>query len=261
VAAFDPDPARVLVQRSRSGGWQVREAGHGLVVSGAFTVELHAAPDLDAAIAVVEDELARRRRLIPTAAWTRRPPPRWHRPSRPRPGPGVPWTLTVFCDEGTWRLRRVLDERFRAEQEGLGDTGMDLDRAIRTADRLLHLAGWSLLGDWARDGETATTRAHRPTPAGAGPIPVPTPQNLDRGCGRRGGSVIGSPRRKATRMVERRDPEHLAEAVLPLDGPYDPQQLAEAAEVIAALGRRLAHATLAHNTAASLPTSAAVDGG
>ncbi|MEN3308913.1 MAG: hypothetical protein V7603_5115 [Micromonosporaceae bacterium] len=55
------------------------------------------------------------------------------------------------------------------------------------------------------------------------------------------------------------DPDAIAEAVLPLDGPYHPDQLARAADVITALARRLAHATLPHNTAAALPTPAALD--
>jgi hypothetical protein len=58
-------------------------------------------------------------------------------------------------------------------------------------------------------------------------------------------------------MVER--PEAIAEAVLPLDGPYPAQQLAAAAEVMAELARRLTHATLAHNVGQSLPKPQALD--
>jgi hypothetical protein len=54
-------------------------------------------------------------------------------------------------------------------------------------------------------------------------------------------------------------PDAIAEAVLPLDGPYSPQQLAAAAEVMAELARRLAHATLAHNVGEALPMPRALD--
>lgn len=55
------------------------------------------------------------------------------------------------------------------------------------------------------------------------------------------------------------DPDAIAEAILPLDGPYHPSQLALAGDVIAALTRRLVHATLPHNVVSALPTPPSLD--
>jgi hypothetical protein len=62
----------------------------------------------------------------------------------------------------------VLTERFRPEVDDLGNTGMDLARAIRTADALLRDECWTTVAPWAALGDRATARATRPAVAPVG---------------------------------------------------------------------------------------------
>jgi hypothetical protein len=174
--AFDPDPERVSLRRERH-GWCVREAGHGFVVSGAFTVTLAQATELDQAIAVVEDEFGRRRRLVPATPWQRQGDQATTTLVRAENTPAwatVPWKLTVWCDRGTWTLRRGLAEQFRPEVDRLGDTNMDLARAIRTATALMDDEGWIIVSSWVASAEIATTRATRAALVGTALGPMVT---------------------------------------------------------------------------------------
>lgn len=47
--------------------------------------------------------------------------------------------------------------------------------------------------------------------------------------------------------------ERIADSILPLDGPYDQNSMADAGAVIGELVRRLNHATMAHNAPDALP--------
>lgn len=175
VSLFDPDPRQVQVMQSRVSGWCARETGSGIFVSGAFTAEMSRASTLDGAIAVVEQELARRKRLVPVGGWTRvgdsdRAIARFVKAEDTPEYAAMPWQVNVLCDPArglrdrpTWLMRRILDERFKHVEDGLGNTGMDLDRALRTAAAILTEQRWQLLEPgWHRqpDGSATGCVAH-----------------------------------------------------------------------------------------------------
>jgi hypothetical protein len=77
------------------------------------------------------------------------------------------WAVTVYPEEGerpVWCVVALLDARFKPERWPLGNTNMDLARAVRTATTLMDDA-W-LLGEWVlHDNGTATTTGRRREPA------------------------------------------------------------------------------------------------
>jgi hypothetical protein len=92
---------------------------------------------------------------------------------------GISWACTVVCGpdalgEPTWYLERQLAAEFAPLREPLGNTGMDLHRAVRTAQRYLERTGWALAGEWTSSGQVAVVHAHPPArPAATRPAPAP----------------------------------------------------------------------------------------
>lgn len=142
---------------------------------------------LEEAIHAAEVLLARSRMLVPAAGWQRtggRAAATLLRWSTRRTGvvsPGcAPWPAPRMIWEGpTWTLERQLSAEFEPVKYPLGHTGMDLGRAVRTAERLLERTGWTLAGQWSSSGQVATVHAHpparptltRPAPASAATFP------------------------------------------------------------------------------------------
>ncbi len=174
VSAFNHDRVRITLRRDAYRRWYGQESGAGFFVSHAYRLDLPENTPIDDAITAVEHEAGTRKGLARHGEWTRtdltavaefvkaEDTDQWR---------NAPWTLRVHCvadgwDTGTWVLTRTLDPRFGVQVDRLGDTHMDLDRAIRTATKMLPTR-WTILADWTRDGDTATTTARR------GPKPPP----------------------------------------------------------------------------------------
>lgn len=107
---------------------------------------------------------------------------------------GISWVCTVACGPDalgtpTWYLERQLSSQFDPLRHPLGNTGMNLDRAVRTAQRYLERAGWTLAGEWTSAGQVAVAHAHPPArpavarPAAPAPVAAATP-TLSSGLGR-----------------------------------------------------------------------------
>lgn len=175
LTAFDRGKTRITVRRDAYGNWYGTESGAGFFVSHAYRTDLTRDDTLDTAIDVIERRAAADKRMVRSTAWQREgltavaefvqaeDTDQWR---------DTPWTLRIHCltdgyEAGTWVLTRQLDPRFRTDVEKLGHTKMDLDRAIRTAERELS-ARWTILDGWQRDGNTATATAR------LGPKPEPT---------------------------------------------------------------------------------------
>jgi hypothetical protein len=131
---------------------------------------------LDEAVKTAEASLARGM-LIPDGGWQRageRAAARLTLVTDTSAWRGVSWTCTVLCEESplgkpTWYLQRQLAAQFDPIRHPLGNTGMDLDRAIRTAQRHLRLSGWTPLGAWTRSDHSAVVQARPPAKPTARP--------------------------------------------------------------------------------------------
>ncbi len=159
------DNSRIRVRRDHSGNWYGTESGAGFFVSYAYRTELGRDDTLDTAIDVIERRAGTDKRMVRTTAWQRdglSAVAEFVRAEDTDQWRDAPWTLMVHCltdgyEAGTWVLTRQLAPQFRADVDKLGNTNMDLDRAIATVLRVLPLR-WTL-SDWTRDGDTATTTA------------------------------------------------------------------------------------------------------
>lgn len=137
---------------------------------------------LDGAVHAAEVFLARGRMLVAQEGWQRAgerataalvpvtDTPAWR---------GVSWACIVACrpdvlGKPTWYLERQLAAEFDPLRQPLGNTGMDLARAVRTAQRYLERSGWTLAGQWASHGQVAVVHAHPPARP-AMPRPAATP--------------------------------------------------------------------------------------
>jgi hypothetical protein len=125
---------------------------------------------LDDAVHAADVSLARSRMLVADKGWQRAgelatarlvpvtDTPAWR---------GISWACTVACGRDplgkpTWYLERQLAAEFDPLREPLGNTGMDLHRAVRTAQRYLERTGWTLAGQWTSSGQVAVVHAHPP---------------------------------------------------------------------------------------------------
>lgn len=133
---------------------------------------------LDEAVHAADVFLARGRMLVAQEGWQRAgerataalvpvtDTPAWR---------GVSWVCTVACrpdvlSKPTWYLERQLAAGFDPLREPLGNTGMDLARAVGAVPRYLERTGWTLAGQWTSCGQVAVVHAHPPArPAVAQP--------------------------------------------------------------------------------------------
>ena len=187
------------VQGHPAGGWwlSLARAGRGGLAS--WTVpEFTAASGagLDEAVHAADVFLARSRMLVAQEGWQHAgeratatlvpvtDTPAWR---------GISWACTVACSpdalgKATWYLERQLAAEFDPLREPLGNTGMDLHWAVRTAQRYLERTGWTLAGEWTSSGQVAVVHANPPArPAATRPAAAPaaaaTP-TLSSGLGR-----------------------------------------------------------------------------
>lgn len=156
-----------------AGGWQLslaRAGGGGLA---SWTVPKFTAAGgagLDEAVHAADAFLARSRMLIAQVGWQRAgeratatlvpvtDTPAWR---------GISWVCTVVCDREalgtpTWYLEQQLSPQFDPLRHPLGNAGIDLDRAVRTAQQYLERSGWTLASEWTSSGHVAVVHAHPP---------------------------------------------------------------------------------------------------
>ncbi len=163
AAAWTDLPESVRVERYGRSGWCLTMRGGGALISGTGWLTLPHHTPYEAVLTAAEAELARRFSVVVTGPWhldavrgtTQAPTAQ---ASAVDAWAGKPWQVTVAEDDhGVWEAHMVLDPRFRADAWPLGNTGMNLDRAIRTVPVVLPPA-WTL-GEWTRHGNRATTTA------------------------------------------------------------------------------------------------------
>jgi hypothetical protein len=149
---------------------------------------------LDEAVHAADAFLARSRMLTAQAGWQRAgdratatlmpvtDTPAWR---------GISWVCTVVCDREalgspTWYLEQQLSPKFDPLRHPLGNTGIDLDRAVRTAQQYLERSGWTLASEWTSSGHVALVHAHppaRPTRPAPAPVAAAAPA-INHGSGR-----------------------------------------------------------------------------
>lgn len=160
---MQPAPHTVSVQRDAGGTWYARLMGGGFVVAAAIALQ---AENLDEAIRAAEANLALSRREVPVTAWSRTETRATVQLGKAEDQPDwadADWTLDVSADtNGCWWLRRSLADHLAPIREGLGDTGMTLERALRVATAILSAQCWQLLGEWQIDHDRASNHARRP---------------------------------------------------------------------------------------------------
>lgn len=162
---YDLPAERVKVTRNGR-TWMITKYGGGMMVSG--TVFLDTTPaetPLRDVLPAAEEKIAKKYGLVLTAAWdvdrdgqaaaapvaAASDTPEWADHA---------WVVTVFEDQhNIWRATVMLDPKFPPVDYPLGNTRMDLDRAVRTAETVL-TPGWAL-ADWTREATTAATTATR----------------------------------------------------------------------------------------------------
>lgn len=175
VSALDTMPEYVVLDRRAGGPWTATKYGGGSIISGTCWLDLLPKDaSLEEALPAAEAALARQHRLVLTEPWAvdgQRARAGVASAEATEPWATAPWTLTVAEVHPTygrpeWRVAAALDPRFRVETWALGNTGMSLDRAIRTVPDVMGDSRWEI-GEWTRVDQTATTTAYRKATARA----------------------------------------------------------------------------------------------
>jgi hypothetical protein len=182
-----PAAHRAELRRTRYhpvGHWWLSLARAGGGEFASWTVPEFAVPSaagLEEAIRTAEAFLAGRM-LVPKLGWHRageRATATLVPVTDTPPWRGISWVFTVACGPDalgtpTWYLERQLSTEFDTLRYPLGNTGMDLDRAARTAERYLERTGWTLAGQWTSSGQVAIVHAQAPAwPAVSRPASAP----------------------------------------------------------------------------------------